>query len=689
MAHAIASVICLTVLAAYGVTVYRLHEKSTVRVLLPAVFFTFTLILLELVLIYYPASMQRGMKLLLLNQVLLCPAWLIFSMFYARPISFIFVSRLDKLLLAISVLPLLFALILPVSSFYYQTDFSVERVLFLERESFFFYLLMIVLLLLSVGNLESTLRNSQHSEQWRIKLALVGTGLLIGSLVLFYSQGLLSRAVNMNNLPLRNSGIAFGLLLMLYAEWRRQSANVVISRKIAFRSFVAAIAGVYLMGLGFAREGSRIFGNDATQVLLLMGVAALVLCSILLALSQSFRRKVSIWIQRTLYDEKYDYRRQWMLFSERLSTSGDKDSLIRSALLSFCDTFGRVGAYFIPVDQDSLYRVGPGVYYEIEEKIAGSIPPEYYTELLNLPPTPVSADKHSSSVFTGKMGETLALLQVGLFMPIQAADEPEGLLFLGAPIDGKEKYDTEDFELMEAMGRQVGVSIRSFRLTEELVTAKEMEVVGRIGTFVLHDLKNQVYALSLLTDNAKKFIKQEEFQHDMLETLSNTVANMKILITQLTHLPTEAHMRIELVDLSALAHKVCSQIPSGNVQVTGKNIMVAADAEQIGKVLTNLCLNAVEAGGDKPVKVEVAQEGVPVLRVRDEGGGIAEDIMQSGLFKPFHSTKARGMGIGLYHTRKIVEAHGAKISVENRPGEGCTFTIRFEGENKAKAAANA
>lgn len=689
MAHAIASVVCLAVLAAYGITIYRLHEKSTVKVLLPAVICTSTLIIAELVLIYYPAQMQNGMKLLLINQVILCPAWLIFSLFYARPVSAAFIGRIDKLLLAASAIPLVFALVLPASAFYYQTDFRVEQVLFLEQETFFFYLLMIMLLLLSIGNLENTLRNSRHSEQWRIKLAIAGTGIILISLVLFYSQGLLSRAVNMDNLPLRNSGMAFGFLLMLYAEWRRQSANVVISRKIAVRSFVAAIAGVYLMVLGFAREGSRFFGNDASQIIILITVGLLVLCSVLLILSQRFRRKASIWIQRTLYDEKYDYRRQWMLFSERLSTSEDKGSLIHSALLSFCDTFGRMGAYFIPVDHDSLYRVGAGIYYEINEKIAKTISPQHYTSLLNLPPSPVSADKHNSSAFSGEMGDALKQMQVSLFMPVRAADEPEGILFLGAPIDGREKYDAEDFELMEAMGRQAGVSLRSFRLTEELLTAKEMEVVGRIGTFVLHDLKNQVYALSLLADNAKKFIQKEEFQQDMLETLSNTVANMKILITQLTHLPTEAHMRIDAIDISALAHKVCRQIPSGNVKVDGKKVMVKADAEQIGKALTNLCLNAVEAGGDRPVFVEVVQEDVPVLRVRDEGGGIPDDIMQSGLFKPFHSTKARGMGIGLYHTRKILEAHGARISVENRPGLGCTFTIRFEGENSARSAAQA
>lgn len=679
MLNAFVSIISLILLTANGLTALRQHERRVLAFLLPSIVITGLLIVVETMLFYYPDRIHSYLKLLVILQVLVCPAWLVFTMLYARRPSFSELSGLDKLILALSAMPVIAALLLPASNFYYYPDFRMERVLFLEPKSFYFYLAETIILLVALGNLENTLRNSMHSEQWRIKLAILGSGAVIVSLLLFLSQGLITKAVNMGNLPMRNAGLCVGLSFMLYAEWRRKSARVVISRKIAYRSVAVAVAGIYLLGLGLARAGIQQFGGGFSKMLMVTAIALLTLGTLLLLLSNTVRRKLSIWAQRHLYDEKYDYRGQWMAFSERLSKATDSAALIRAALLSFCETFGRTGAYYIPVDHESASGLGGGVHYEVDENAARSVQSADYASLLDLPGTPVLIEENGADLMPSGLREKLRLMNISLFMPVKAADEPEGIIFLGLPIDGREKYDIEDYELMEAMSRQFGLCARSFRLSDQLATAREMEALGKLGAFVLHDLKNQVYAMSLLTDNAKKFIAEPEFQKDMLETLGNTVANMKILITQLTHLPSAANMRIESMDLLELAAKACAKVPGANVKVRGEHVLVPVDAEQISKVFINLCLNAVEAGHEKPILVEVLQEDVPLFRIHDQGGGIPEEVLRKGLFKPFNTTKQLGMGIGLYHSRKIAEAHNARIDVSNRPGEGCTFCVRFEG----------
>lgn len=687
MGQVIFAVLAAVPLLFYAITLGRLHSRHDLPYLLPAILLTCLLVVYECLMVSLPHLMADGLGLMLILNVLLCPSWLLFSLSYARKTSFKRFSHLDKGLLFCSCLPLLFVLVLPTSTFYYQTDFTLERVLFLEQSCFFFYLFLVVLLLLAAGNLENTLRSSLHSEQWRVKFALLGAGVILASFVVFFSQGLLHKVIDMNTPPLRNAAICLGVLLMLYAEWRRNSGVVIVSRKLAFRSIAVAVAGLYLVGIGFAREGMRFFGDEFTRHFVFIIFALIVIASLVLLLSQSFRRKASIWVQRNLYDEKYDYQGQWMLFSERLSLATDSRSLINAVLLSFCETFGRVGAFYIPVDPDSPSRVGAGMYYEMPEAVGRPLPEGSPAELLDLPGAPVNIMIPSFSKIDKALRESLRSMHVSLVLPIRAGNESEGILFLGDPIDGKEKYDGEDFELMEAMGRQVGLCARSFRLSDELATAREMEALGRLGSFVLHDLKNQVYALSLLTNNAESFIGDPEFQKDMLETLGNTVANMRILITQLTHLPTAANMRVQRADLHELATKSCGHVPGANVSIRGSHVPVMVDAEQIGKVFTNLCLNAVEAGGDKLIVVDIyEEEGVPVFSIQDQSGGIAEEVFVKGLFKPFNTTKQRGMGIGLYHSRKIVEAHGARILVENRPGTGCTFIVRFEGEQELSAS---
>ncbi len=678
MATSATTLICLALLLAYACTLIRLHDRRSLAFLLPAVLVTACLVGFETLLVMHPLLLYRSMKPLLFLQVLLCPCWLLFSLSYARQASWSHWSRLDFGLFVLCALVLALVLALPASTFYYQTDFVVERLFFLEQRAFFLMLFLIVVLLLAIGDLEGTLRNSRHGEQWRIKLALLGAGTVLASMVFFYSQGLLTRAIDLDNLPFRNSAVAIGLCFMLYAEWRRKSANVAISRRVAFRSLAVTAAGLYLLALGLLREGARIFGNTFTQDMGIALVVVLLLATAVVAMSQSVRRKASIWVQRHLHDEKYDYRKQWTLFSERLAQSRDSASLLGATLLSFCETFGRVRGFFIPVDHNSDTGFGEAVHYETEEETARMLGAEERRLLLELPPVPLVLDEATP------LPETLAghlrALNVSLVLPIHAGGEPEGLLFLGEAIDEKEHYDAEDIELMKAMGGQVGLCVRSFRLSDELTTAREMEALGRLSTFVLHDLKNQVYALSLLTDNARRHIADPEFQADMLETLGNTVANMRILISQLSHLPSAANMRFAPVDLHSLAVRACNQVPGGSISISGTHPVVSVDAEQFSKVITNLCLNAVEAGGDKPIRIEIDEEDVPVFRIHDQAGGIAPEIMQKGLFKPFFSTKQRGMGIGLYHSRKIVEAHGATMLVDNRPGQGCTFTIRFEGK---------
>jgi hypothetical protein len=92
------------------------------------------------------------------------------------------------------------------------------------------------------------------------------------------------------------------------------------------------------------------------------------------------------------------------------------------------------------------------------------------------------------------------------------------------------------------------------------------------------------------------------------------------------------------------------------------------------KVVQNLVLNAREAGGSS-VLVEVGCDRAPFVRVSDQGCGMSEAFIRQRLFRPFQTTKAKGFGIGLYQCRNIVEAHGGRIEVESRVGEGSCFTV--------------
>jgi signal transduction histidine kinase len=94
------------------------------------------------------------------------------------------------------------------------------------------------------------------------------------------------------------------------------------------------------------------------------------------------------------------------------------------------------------------------------------------------------------------------------------------------------------------------------------------------------------------------------------------------------------------------------------------------------QVLLNIVGNAYQAmidGGT--VAVSLVPDGAQVLvRVSDSGAGMTTEVSRR-VFEPFYTTKARGVGLGLAVSRRIVEAHGGDITVESTPGQGAAFTV--------------
>jgi len=108
---------------------------------------------------------------------------------------------------------------------------------------------------------------------------------------------------------------------------------------------------------------------------------------------------------------------------------------------------------------------------------------------------------------------------------------------------------------------------------------------------------------------------------------------------------------------------------------------VVCDPDGIHRALLNVLGNAIDAldgqeGGR--VVLSISSDGSVVeLKVVDNGPGIPPEKLAE-IFKPFVSTKgAKGTGLGLPVSRKILREHGGDVVAESSPGQGCTFTLRI------------
>jgi len=121
----------------------------------------------------------------------------------------------------------------------------------------------------------------------------------------------------------------------------------------------------------------------------------------------------------------------------------------------------------------------------------------------------------------------------------------------------------------------------------------------------------------------------------------------------------------------------------------GKLPLVWCFPQQIEQVLVNLLVNAAQAIPDKG-RIDVSsrvEADVAAIRIRDSGSGMTPDQMKK-LFEPFYTTKpvGKGTGLGLHVAYKIIQAHGGRIDVASKPGEGTEFTLRVPVAGPAQNA---
>ncbi len=260
-------------------------------------------------------------------------------------------------------------------------------------------------------------------------------------------------------------------------------------------------------------------------------------------------------------------------------------------------------------------------------------------------------------------------------------------------------FSPEEEDLLMTLGSQVGVAIENARLLERVVDAERMAAWGEMSARSVHMLGNRLFAL-------KGSLNELEYQlcpgHTNMDLCSNLVQDIKrgvfdlegilqefkdfVVATRLTLAPTDVNELIR--------RTVPEAIPRDSGVVLELELeeslpAALADGDKLSRCLRELTENAVSAqpeGGRVKVATRRASEqeaqghcvagGGPcvALDFADDGPGVPA-AEKERIFKPFYSTRARGMGLGLAIVHSIIEAHGGEIVEVGVPGEGAHFVL--------------
>ena len=129
-------------------------------------------------------------------------------------------------------------------------------------------------------------------------------------------------------------------------------------------------------------------------------------------------------------------------------------------------------------------------------------------------------------------------------VPLIHDDRLVGLVLLAAP-DYRRPLDWEDFDLLRTAGRQAASSLAEAHGQQALMNAQRFEDFNRRFAFILHDVKNLVSQLSLLSRNAERHADNAEFRADMVATLKGSVGKMNELLARLAPSPDQRPARPE------------------------------------------------------------------------------------------------------------------------------------------------
>jgi signal transduction histidine kinase len=219
-----------------------------------------------------------------------------------------------------------------------------------------------------------------------------------------------------------------------------------------------------------------------------------------------------------------------------------------------------------------------------------------------------------------------------------------------------------------------------------------------------HELRTPLSTIQLILQGLERTARKLDSNEliSKIERMLRQVARLAELITKLLDVTRigagQLQLDIEEFDLVPVVREIVERFAEPALSAgsplrihSPELLIVRADRSRLDQVVTNLLSNAIKFGAGKPVDVTLQGEASCLqVTVRDHGIGIAPEYLLR-IFNRFERAVSTrhygGLGLGLYITRRIVEAHGGTVEVDSAPGAGAAFTINLPaGEGRAAGA---
>jgi putative PEP-CTERM system histidine kinase len=457
------------------------------------------------------------------------------------------------------------------------------------------------------------------------------------------------------------------------------------SRSFAFRSFSLLIIGGYLVVMVLIAQGLAYVGGDIARLIQLGSLAIAGAVALTVLPSRRLRGWLRVTLSKHLFQHRYDYRAEWLRFTETMGRAGPAAPPLRERIVQvvadITDSPG--GLLLAPREEGGMALDARWQWRAIDvpaEALAG--PGMRFFEdsqfILDLDDLRAGlVDGIPSMAHPAWLVEDEAAWAV---VPLLHYERLVGLVVLARPPVAR-RLDWEDFDLLRVVGRQLASYLAEQGSQDALGEALRFDEFNRRIAFVMHDIKNLASQLALLARNAEKHADNPAFRADMLLTLRNSAEKLQALLARLGRYGAHGGEAPEPVALDELVVRVAARYAGQHQVVVVEHVpcKVLVDREAFEQALVHLVQNAIEASdAGTPVFLDLRiEDTTAILGIVDAGSGMSPEFIRTRLFKPFHSSKPGGFGIGAFEARELIRAMGGRLDVESREDLGTRFRIQL------------
>jgi len=623
-----------------------------------------------------------------------------FSHIYNQPIIFSFIPEVVKsfawgllcmnLLLKKDKFLSLFYLKHQFSWFFIIVIVSVI-VLFMAINSMLsdIYWLFMSLLTLSISHLimiEYLYRQANAEFKWGFKpLAIAIAAYAIVDLTI-YSTSIITTQLNHQLFGLRGA-IYLALVPLLIIGIRRHKSlgvRLFISREVVFHSTLLLGISLYLITMSAAGYYLKAIGGQWGVYSQLIFIAFALSILVFLFLNETLRNKIKVFISKHFFANRYDYRQQWIKLNDNLAATNYSDYK-ETALNALMDLF--------KMEQGALYLFNTKNKLELVATLGVQSPLSNWVPFL----TEYNQQQQQQQqqwiidldelerfpeIYPKNLGNITPMLNgdMRVIVPMQG-QQLSGYLLLSRP-GHHQIVNYEDRDLLSTAAQQLANFLALHKANQDILEASQFTAFNRMSAFLVHDLKNIVAQLSLVSSNAKHHRYNPEFIDDTFDTVENSVNKMNKMLAQLRS-KCSAQDQQRSISLPQLFNDVATscnaQLPNLTTECE-KNVILFLNLEKLTNIIMHLVHNAQQActAQDSILLQHYYADQRHTIVIKDTGTGMSELFIKTRLFKPFDTTKGNaGMGIGAYEAKQYIESIGGEISVESIEQQGTRISLHL------------